>query len=140
MGPELVDLMAGGVDHQLTILVITDDDVEAQNRVTQSVLPADEKGPIAKVTFEQRKRTRRTLRNREFMVRKAAEVLRGAGAKKVYRIGWAPLILHVQSSMRLVNRHRTRHSTPTPRPVRSSGWSSRTTPLRRTRSAGQTPR
>jgi choline dehydrogenase-like flavoprotein len=35
------------------------------------------------------------------MARKAAELLRGAGAKKVYRIDWAPLILHVQSSMRM---------------------------------------
>jgi choline dehydrogenase-like flavoprotein len=101
MGPELVEMLQGGLDHLLTILVITDDDVEAQNRVTPSALPADENGPVAKVTFEQRKRTARTLRNREFMARKNAEVLRGAGAKKVYRIDWAPLILHVQSSMRM---------------------------------------
>jgi choline dehydrogenase-like flavoprotein len=101
MGPELKELMAGGIDRLLTVLVITDDDVEAQNRVTLSALPADENGPIPKVTFKQRKRTARTLRNREFMARKAAELLRGAGAKKVYRIDWAPLILHVQSSMRM---------------------------------------
>jgi choline dehydrogenase-like flavoprotein len=100
-GPELKELMAGGIDKLLTVLVITDDDVEAQNRVTLSALPADENGPIPKVTFKQRKRTPRTLKNREFMARKAAELLRGAGAKKVYRIDWAPLILHVQSSMRM---------------------------------------
>jgi choline dehydrogenase-like flavoprotein len=101
MGPELKELMAGGIDKLLTVLVITDDDVEAQNRVTLSALPADENGPIPKVTFKQRKRTVRTLKNREFMARKAAQLLRGAGAKKVYRIDWAPLILHVQSSMRM---------------------------------------
>jgi choline dehydrogenase-like flavoprotein len=101
MGPELKELMAGGIDKLLTVLVITDDDVEAQNRVTLSALPADENGPIPKVTFRQRRRTARTLKNREFMARKAAELLRGAGAKKVYRIDWAPLILHVQSSMRM---------------------------------------
>jgi len=101
MGPELKELMAGGIDKLLTVLVITDDDVEAQNRVTLSALPADENGPIPKVTFKQRKRTKRTLKNREFMARKAAELLRGAGAKKVYRVDWAPLILHVQSSMRM---------------------------------------
>ena len=100
-GPELKELMAGGIDKLLTVLVITDDDVEAQNRVTLSALPADENGPIPKVTFKQRKRTVRTLKNREFMARKAAQLLRGAGAKKVYRIDWAPLILHVQSSMRM---------------------------------------
>ena len=101
MGPELKELMAGGIDKLLTVLVITDDDVEAQNRVTLSALPADENGPIPKVTFKQRNRTKRTLKNREFMARKAAELLRGAGAKKVYRVDWAPLILHVQSSMRM---------------------------------------
>jgi choline dehydrogenase-like flavoprotein len=34
-------------------------------------------------------------------VGKAVELLRGAGAREVYRIDWAPLILHVQSSMRM---------------------------------------
>lgn len=101
MGPELKELLAGGIDRLLNILVITDDDVEADNRVTLSALPADENGPIPKVTFRHRQRTDRTLRNREVMARKAAELLRGAGAKKVYRIDWAPLILHVQSSMRM---------------------------------------
>ncbi|TCC50917.1 GMC family oxidoreductase [Kribbella capetownensis] len=101
MGPELKEVLSHGMDRLLSVLVITDDDVEAQNRVTLSALPADENGPIPKVTFKQRQRTARTLRNREFMARKAAELLRGAGAEKVYRIDWAPLILHVQSSMRM---------------------------------------
>ncbi|WP_328522381.1 GMC oxidoreductase [Kribbella sp. NBC_00359] len=101
MGPELKEVLSHGLDRLLSVLVITDDDVEAQNRVTLSALPADENGPIPKVTFKQRRRTARTLRNREFMARKAAELLRGAGAKKVHRIDWAPLILHVQSSMRM---------------------------------------
>jgi len=101
LGPEFAELVEGGIDHLLSVLVITDDDVEAQNRVTPSALPADENGPVAKVTFKQRQRSRRTLRNREFMAHRTAEVLRGAGARKVYRIDWAPLILHVQSSMRM---------------------------------------
>lgn len=101
IGPELKDVLAGGIDNLLNMLVITDDDVEAQNRSTLSSLPGDKNGPVAKVEFNQRHRTKRTLRNREVMVRKAVEVLRGAGAKKVYRLDWAPLILHVQSSMRM---------------------------------------
>ncbi|GAB3283358.1 GMC family oxidoreductase N-terminal domain-containing protein [Parasphingorhabdus pacifica] len=101
VGPELKDLLAGGIDNLLNILVITDDDVEAQNRATISAMPGDANGPVAKVEFNQRNRTARTLRNREVMARKAVEVLRGAGAKQVYRIDWAPLILHVQSSMRM---------------------------------------
>ncbi|WP_116047483.1 GMC family oxidoreductase N-terminal domain-containing protein [Amycolatopsis palatopharyngis] len=101
IGPELKELLAGGIDTLLNALVITDDDVEPDNRVTLSAFPADEHGPVPKVSFRQRQRSARTRRNREFMARKAAEVLRGAGAKKVYRINWAPLILHVQSSMRM---------------------------------------
>lgn len=101
IGPELRDLLQGGVDNLLNALVITDDDVEPDNRVTLSAFPADEHGPVPKVTFRQFQRSARTQRNREFMARKAVEVLRGAGAKKVYRINWAPLILHVQSSMRM---------------------------------------
>ncbi|MGH3911022.1 MAG: GMC family oxidoreductase N-terminal domain-containing protein, partial [Pseudonocardiaceae bacterium] len=101
IGPELRDLLQGGVDNLLNTLVITDDDVEPDNRVTLSAFPADEHGPVPKVTFRQFQRSARTQRNREFMARKAVEVLRGAGARKVYRINWAPLILHVQSSMRM---------------------------------------
>jgi choline dehydrogenase-like flavoprotein len=93
------------VDRLLNVLVITDDDVEAQNRVTLSdTLPPDEHGPIPKVEFHYRNRTRRTHRNREFLVRKAIKLLRGAGAKQVYRLNWPPLILHVQSTMRMGER------------------------------------
>ena len=41
------------------------------------------------------------LANREHLAGKAAELLRGAGATEVYRIDWPPLILHVQSTMRM---------------------------------------
>ena len=101
IGPELKDALMNGVNRLLNILVITDDDVEAQNRVQLSALPADEHGPVPKVVFKQFNRTARTLANREFLVRKATEILRGAGARKVFRLDWAPLILHVQSTMRM---------------------------------------
>ncbi|MGH4017717.1 MAG: GMC family oxidoreductase N-terminal domain-containing protein [Pseudonocardiaceae bacterium] len=101
LGPELKDLLQGGIDNVLNALVITDDDVEPDNRVTLSAFPADEHGPVPKVIFRQFHRSARTQRNREFLARKAAELLRGAGAKKVYRLNWAPVILHVQSSMRM---------------------------------------
>ncbi|HEX3539601.1 MAG TPA: GMC family oxidoreductase N-terminal domain-containing protein [Acidimicrobiales bacterium] len=100
-GDELKDAMKNGLDHMLNVLVITDDDVEAQNRVTLSALPADEHGPVAKVEFHQRLRSARTQANREFMANKGAQLLRGAGAKKVVRLNWPPLILHVQSTMRM---------------------------------------
>ncbi|RJQ81495.1 GMC family oxidoreductase [Pseudonocardiaceae bacterium YIM PH 21723] len=102
IGPQLKEVMEHGVDRLLNVLVITDDDVEAQNRVLRSGLPlADEHGPIPKVEFHARNRTARTVRNREFLAHRAAELLRGAGATRVLRIDWAPLILHVQSTMRM---------------------------------------
>jgi choline dehydrogenase-like flavoprotein len=101
IGPELKDALMNGVNRLLNILIITDDDVEAQNRVLLSALPGDEHGPVPKVVFRPRNRTARTLANREFLVRKATDLLRGAGARKVFRLDWAPLILHVQSTMRM---------------------------------------
>ena len=101
VGNQLRQLLAN-LKNLLNVLVITDDDVEAQNRVTLSqVIPADEHGPVAKVEFHQRQRTERTLANREFLAKKAVDLLRAAGARKVHRINWAPLILHVQSTMRM---------------------------------------
>jgi choline dehydrogenase-like flavoprotein len=101
IGNELKDALMTGVNRMLNILVITDDDVEAQNRVLQSALPGDEHGPVPKVVFKPFSRTARTQANREFLVRKATDILRGAGARKVFRLDWAPLILHVQSTMRM---------------------------------------
>ena len=102
VGKDLRDLLAHGVDRLLNVLVITDDDVEAQNRVTLSTtIPPDANGPAPKVEFHQRARSARTKANREAMARRAVQLLRAAGAEKVYRIGWAPLILHVQSTMRM---------------------------------------
>ena len=90
------------LDNLLNILVITDDDVEPQNRVTlSSAYPPDEHGSVAKVRFDHRNRSTRTQANREFVTRKAVDLLRAAGAKEVIRIGWPPLILHVQSTMRM---------------------------------------
>jgi choline dehydrogenase-like flavoprotein len=100
-GPELKDAMLNGVNRLLNILVLTDDDVQARNRVVQSVYPPDAHGPIPKVVMRSRERTRRTVANREFLVRKAVELLRGAGARKVYRFDWSPLLLHVHSTMRM---------------------------------------
>ena len=101
IGPELKDALQNGVNRLLNILILTDDDVEAQNRVVLSALPGDEHGPVPKVIFRPRNRTARTVANREFLVRKATAILRGAGATKVFRLDWAPLILHVQSTMRM---------------------------------------
>jgi choline dehydrogenase-like flavoprotein len=99
-GDELKEILAD-VDRLLNVLVITDDDVEAQNRVVRSSLPGDEQGPIPKVIFKQRQRSARTQANREYCADQAARLVRAAGAKRVIRLDWPPLILHVQSTMRM---------------------------------------
>lgn len=101
IGPELKEVLAHGVDRLLNVLVLTGDDVEPDNRVTLSAFPPDEQGRIPKVAFRSRRRTRRTLAAREFLTRRATELLRRAGATRVYRFDWAPLLLHVHSSMRM---------------------------------------
>lgn len=98
---ELKDVMLNGVDHILNIVTLTDDDVSAQNRVSLSTMPADENGPVPKVLIDQKNRTERTSRNREWLADKAVQVLRGAGARQVYRLDLAPMMLHVHSTMRM---------------------------------------
>jgi choline dehydrogenase-like flavoprotein len=100
MGLEMKEMLSN-IDKLVNVLVLTDDDVQPQNRVTLSALNADAHGPVAKVEFPRGQRSVRTVTNREFMARQAGELLRGAGATKVIRVDWAPLILHVQSTMRM---------------------------------------
>ncbi|MDD9349836.1 GMC family oxidoreductase N-terminal domain-containing protein [Mumia sp.] len=101
-GSELKDVMLNGIDRLLSVLVITADDVEPDNRVRLSPLyPRDEHGAPARVEMDFTRRSADTVRRRNFLANRAAEVLRAAGARKVYRIDWAPLILHTQSSMRM---------------------------------------
>jgi choline dehydrogenase-like flavoprotein len=102
IGNDLRELLAHGIDRLINILVLTDDDVEAQNRVTLSnQLPPDDNGPVPRIEFPARKRTARTAANKEFLAQRAVELVRAAGAEQVFRIGWPPLILHVQSTMRM---------------------------------------
>lgn len=101
VGRELKDMM-GDVNRLLNVLVITDDDVEAQNRVTLSrVFPRDEHGAIPRVEIAKRQRSARTLRNRRQLAEKAAHILKAAGATKILRVDFPPFLLHLQSSMRM---------------------------------------
>jgi choline dehydrogenase-like flavoprotein len=102
VGGRLRRMLEHGIDRLLNVLVITDDDVEPQNRVSLSqTLPADEHGPVPKVEFHHRQRTARTRANREFLAARAVDLLKAAGAQEVIRVDWPPLILHVQSTMRM---------------------------------------
>lgn len=99
-GTELKDMLQD-VDRLLNVLILTDDDVEYQNRIDVSTVFADEHGPVPRVTMFKRGRSLRTRSNRAFLADKAVEILRAAGATKVIRVDWVPVLLHVQSSMRM---------------------------------------
>jgi choline dehydrogenase-like flavoprotein len=102
VGNELREVMSHGVDRMLNMLILTDDDVEGQNRVTlSSQLPPDSHGQPPRVEVKQRARTRRTYENREHLARLAVKVLRNAGATRIHRSAFAPIVLHVHSTMRM---------------------------------------
>jgi hypothetical protein len=104
VGAELTSAMSE-VDHLLSIAVLTDDDVEKQNRITLATTktspPPDEHGHIPRVEIHQRNRSDRTNRNREYLVEQAVRLLRAAGASKVYRINTPPWLYHIHSTMRM---------------------------------------
>jgi choline dehydrogenase-like flavoprotein len=64
-------------------------------------LPPDAHGQPARVEVHQRERSARTRANREALVRLAVEVLRKAGATEIHRSAFAPIVLHVHSTMRM---------------------------------------
>ena len=90
------------VDRLLGIIVLTDDDVQPQNRVSLSTsLPPDEHGQVPRVEVRHRQRSARTAANREFLVEKAVAIIRAAGAVSVHRMNWPPVLVHLHSSMRM---------------------------------------
>jgi choline dehydrogenase-like flavoprotein len=99
VGAELKSAMSY-VDRLLSIAVLTDDDVEKQNRVTLATT-SDEHGQIPRVEIHQRTRSKRTKENREYLVEQAVRLLRAAGASKVYRINTPPWLYHIHSTMRM---------------------------------------
>ena len=102
VGPDLMKLMAQGGDRLMSVGAIIDDHVERHNRVTlSSSLPADEHGPVPRVEMHPRRMSKRTIANRDFCTGEAAKLMRLAGATQIHRTDLPPVILHVQSSMRM---------------------------------------
>ena len=99
VGAELKSAMSD-VDRLLSIAVLTDDDVEKQNRVTLPQRPTSTakshgwrytSGPVPSGRNA----------NREYLVEQAVRLLRAAGASKVYRINTPPWLYHIHSTMRM---------------------------------------
>lgn len=88
------------VDRLIAIAVITDDDVLPQNGVSLSdAMTPDAHGPIARV--ELRGRTPATLARRDYLASRAIALLKAAGAREIVRMNWAPVLLHIHSTMRM---------------------------------------
>jgi choline dehydrogenase-like flavoprotein len=93
--------MLADIDRLLGVFILTDDDVEDQNRVSLSAFPPDEHGPIARVEVHHRARSPRTVANREYLVGKALELAHAAGAVATLRTNWPPVLAHIHSTLRL---------------------------------------
>jgi choline dehydrogenase-like flavoprotein len=99
IGPALVEAMSD-VDRVMMILILTDDDVQRDNTVSLST-SSDPFGPVARVDVNGLKRSPRTVRNRNYVVRQAVRLARAAGARSVHRMDAVPTLLHIHSSMRM---------------------------------------
>ncbi|MEW9671106.1 GMC family oxidoreductase N-terminal domain-containing protein [Ammoniphilus sp. 3BR4] len=97
-GPELKELMAN-YRRSLSIAIFSDDQVDQRNGITVDPTTRDEHGPIPIVNYIP---TKRSTKNRNHLVKMAAEILRRAGAKKIIRSDWPmALMIHMESTMRM---------------------------------------
>ncbi|MGH3442040.1 MAG: GMC oxidoreductase, partial [Nitriliruptorales bacterium] len=92
-------------ERSVAVLVLTDDEIHPGNRVTLAEdWPDDEHGAVPQVRYTP---TPQSDRRRDELARRAGEILRAAGARRVHRSDWPPLYLHMQSSMRMGRDPRT---------------------------------
>ncbi len=83
----------------LTLLVVTDDEVDYENRVQLDPNIKDEHGPVPLIHY---KPTNVSKKRREKLTKIATDMLRSAGAKKIHRADLPPnYYIHIQSTMRM---------------------------------------
>jgi len=97
VGTELTEPMAQ-YPQMLPIIVHTDDEPRQENGVRLDPITRDEHGPAPVVEWEP---SRADNRKRDRLAELAAKLLDEAGATRVYRTDQAPMLLHLQSTMRL---------------------------------------
>lgn len=91
--------MLDDVNRLFAIAILTDDHVEFRNRITRSLVFSNEDGRAAKVDV--RRRSSKTVENRETLVNMALELMVQAGAQNVARADATPITIHPMSSMRM---------------------------------------
>ncbi|MFN2545013.1 MAG: GMC oxidoreductase [Actinomycetota bacterium] len=83
----------------LSITICTDDEASPDNRVTLAEdWPADEHGPVPKVRYHP---TPGSRERENFLCRRAAEILRAAGAHTVHRTDIPGFLTHIMGTMRM---------------------------------------
>jgi choline dehydrogenase-like flavoprotein len=91
------------IDRLMSLAIITDDDVNPRNGVSLSTgLPADAHGRVPRVDIAVR--SRRSLRNRQFLTREGIKILERAGAVAIHRSNPPPIIGHIHSTLRMGQR------------------------------------
>jgi choline dehydrogenase-like flavoprotein len=80
------------------ILILTDDFPHKENGVSLDDSFSDEHGAVPKVRWEP---SEEDDAKRDELARIAANIHRNAGAETIHRSEWPPLLLHMQSSMRI---------------------------------------
>jgi choline dehydrogenase-like flavoprotein len=90
----------GEYHRSLSVLVCADDEEDPVNRVTQADdWEADEHGPVPKVTYRP---TQRSRDRQGWLARKAADILRAAGAREIHRANFRrALLTHIMGTMRM---------------------------------------
>jgi len=83
----------------LSILILSDDEVNCQNGITLDPVLKDEHGPVPLIRYSPSKKDKE---KRNQLARIAADFLRKAGAKNIIRADWPPgVFIHLHSTMRL---------------------------------------
>jgi choline dehydrogenase-like flavoprotein len=83
----------------LSVVVCTDDEAEASNRVSLADdWAGDDHGAVPKVTYHP---SAASWERQHWLARKAAAILRAAGAREIHRTNIQPLFTHIMSTMRM---------------------------------------
>jgi choline dehydrogenase-like flavoprotein len=103
VGRDLTRFLAH-IDRLLGVVVITDDAVDPRNRVSLAGLPPDAHGRVPRIDLPAGGRTARSIRNRRFLLQRAAEIVERAGAVAVHVSDGPPILGHIHSTLRMGQR------------------------------------
>jgi len=86
-------------DHALCVLVCVDDEEDPDNRITvDTSFGGDEHGTVPLSIY---RATQPSIERREWLARKAADILRAAGAGRVHRTDMETFVSHPMGTMRM---------------------------------------